>query len=101
MGDQLGVDTDTLRWLATSLTGAADRISGIELSALIDAVTSAMPASSAAAAAARAGEPLLGSYRDTAGRLRAMAATTEANAREYDATDHTSRLNLGTTAGGS
>ena len=98
LGDQLGVDTEALRSLAASLTGEADRISGIDPSGPIDGAAAAMPGSSVGAAAARAGGPLLRSYRDTAGRLREMAATAEANARAYDDADHVFRLDLDTTA---
>ncbi|QKT12150.1 type VII secretion target [Rhodococcus sp. W8901] len=100
MGDPLGVNTEALRSLAASLTGEADRISGIDPSGPIDAATAAMPGSSVGAAAARAGHPLLRSYRDAAERLRQMAATAEANARVYDDADHAFRRALDTTAGG-
>lgn len=99
MGDQLGVDTEALRSLAASLTGEGDRISGIDPSGPIDAATAAMPGSSVAAAAARAGHPLLRSYHDTAERLREMAATAETNARVYDDTDATFRRDLAATGG--
>lgn len=99
LGDQLGVDTEALRSLAASLTGEADRISGIDPSGPIDAAAAAMPGSSVGAAAARAGHPLLRSYRGTAERLREVAATAETNARIYDDADHAFSLNLDTTAG--
>ncbi|WP_197059902.1 type VII secretion target [Prescottella defluvii] len=94
MGDQLGVDTEALRSLAVSLTGEADRIAGIDPSGAIDAATAAMPGSSVGAAAARAGRPLLQSYRDIAERLRDMSANAETNARVYDDADHAFRLTL-------
>ena len=97
MGDQLGVDTEALRSLTASLTGEADRVAGIDPSGPIDAAAAAMPGASVAAAAARAGHPLLRSYRDTAERLREMAAIAEANARIYDDADHAFRLALDTT----
>ncbi|RVW06158.1 UDP-glucose 4-epimerase [Rhodococcus spongiicola] len=99
MGDQLGVDTEALRSLAESLTGEADRISGVDPSGPIDAAAAAMPGSSVGAAAARSGHPLLRSYFDTAERLREMAATAEANARSYDDADQAFRLNLDAMAG--
>ncbi|RVW02838.1 type VII secretion target [Rhodococcus xishaensis] len=99
MGDQLGVDTEALRSLAASLTGEADRISGVDPSGRIDAAAAAMPGSSVGAAAARAGHPLLRSYRDAAERLREMATTAEANARSYDDADAAFRLNLDAMAG--
>ncbi|PTR24215.1 excreted virulence factor EspC (type VII ESX diderm) [Rhodococcus sp. OK519] len=99
MGDQLGVDTEALRSLAASLTGEGDRISGIDPSRPIDAATAAMPGSSVGAAAARAGHPLLRSYRNTAERLRDMSANAEANARGYDETDDTFRRDLAATGG--
>lgn len=98
LGDQLGVDTEALRSLAASLTGEADRISGIDPSGQLDAAT-AMPGSSVGAAAARAGRPLLRSYRDTAERLRDMSANAEANARVYDETDAAFRRDLAATGG--
>lgn len=99
MGDQLSVDTEALRSLAASLTGEADRISGIDPSGAIDAATAAMPGSSVGAAAARAGRPLVQSYRDTAERLRNMSANAEANARVYDETDAAFRRDLAATGG--
>ncbi|WP_171018622.1 type VII secretion target [Rhodococcus sp. Q] len=94
MGEPLDVDTDALRSLAASLTSEADRISGVDPSTAINAVTVAMQGSSIAASAARAGHQLLLSYRATAERVRDMASTAESNAREYDAADEAFRRNL-------
>lgn len=99
LGDQLGVDIEVLRSLAASLTVEADRISSIDPSGTIDSAAAAMPGSSVAASAARAAHRLLRSYRDTAERLREMAATADTNARTYDGADQAFGLDLDTTAG--
>ncbi|MFE3289932.1 UDP-glucose 4-epimerase [Rhodococcus sp. NPDC059234] len=98
MGEQLRVDTDALRSLAASLRGEADRIAGLDPAGPIDAALRAMPGSSVGSAAARAGAELTEAYRDTAERLRDMAAAAESNHRAYDAAEQSFRQQLDTRA---
>ncbi len=100
MGHPLDVDTDAIRAMGTSLNGEADRVTGLDPCAALDAAVSAMQGPAIGAAASRAGTPLLGSYRAHAAVLREMAATAQTSAHEFDDTDHNFRRRLDIAAGG-
>lgn len=83
----LQADADALRGLATTVSGYADTIAGLDPAAAASAGAEAMKDTVTGAAVAGIADPVKSAYSAMGKTFHAMATTANSNANDYEATD--------------